>query len=232
MDLDQDHGAIAWGNWTAQFLDSPRLKSLVLALLQPINSAQAALKQLRDDRWLDTAQGAQLDGAGDILGRPRQITNTRAIWHFGFDGQVYTGGFDSYPFYKAGGGFFTGGKTLDDDDYRLLLRWKVLIDSGHGTTPQIEESLRVLFAVDRIAVEDLGNAHIRVHIGRQPTDDDSFLGNPVQWIAKAAGVAVEFRTYDPDEDFDLSPDRGIYRLVSEEGDPLLDENGFALYGVE
>lgn len=232
MDLDQDHGEIAWSNWTAQFSQSATLRAVVLSLMHPMNGVQGAIKQLRDDRWLETAEGAQLDGIGDILGRPRQITNTRAIWHFGFEGQAYVGGFGSYPFYRAGGGLYTGGKTLNDDDYRLLLRWKILIDSSYGTIPQIEESLRVLFDVDRIAVEDLGNARIRVHIGRQPTEEDSFLGNPVQWIAKAAGVAVEFRTYDPGEDFNLSPGRGIYRLVSEEMEPLLDESGYALYGVE
>ncbi|MHC1668087.1 DUF2612 domain-containing protein [Stenotrophomonas maltophilia] len=232
MDLDQDHAAVAWSNWTAQFKDSPRLRALVQALLEPANTVQAAIKQLRDERWLDTAVGEQLDGIGSILGRPRRISNTRAIWHFGFDGQPYIGGFGAFPMFQAGGGLFTGGKVLGDDDYRRLLRWKLLVNSGYGTAWLIEEAARTLFDLERIAVEDMGNARIRVHIGRQPTPEDSFLGNPLQWLPKAGGVMVDFRTYDPDDDFELSPGNGIFRLISEEGDPLFDESGFPLYGIQ
>lgn len=230
MDLDQDHGRIAWSNWTSQFKDSPRLQALVLALLQPFTTVQGALKQLRDDRWLDAAVGAQLDGIGDLLDRPRRISNTRAIWHFGFQGQPNIGGFGEFPMYRAGAGLFTGGSTLDDESYRRLLRWKVLVDSGFGTAAQIEEALRVLFAVDRIAVEDLGNARIRVHVGRKATEDDYFLGNVGQWVPSAAGVALEFRTYEVDEPFEFDTSNYLQLLVGDDGSLLLGHDGYQLIG--
>lgn len=230
MDLDQDHGRIAWSNWTSQFKDSPRLQALVLALLQPFTTVQGALKQLRDDRWLDAAVGAQLDGIGDLLDRPRRISNTRAIWHFGFQGQPNIGGFGEFPMYRAGAGLFTGGSTLDDENYRRLLRWKVLVDSGFGTGAQIEEALRVLFAVDRIAVEDLGNARIRVHVGRKATEDDYFLGNVGQWVPSAAGVALEFRTYEVDEPFEFDTSNYLQLLVGDDGALLLGHDGYQLIG--
>lgn len=230
MDLDQDHGRIAWSNWTAQFKDSPRLRSVVMALLQPFTTVQGALKQLRDDRWLDAAVGAQLDGLGDLLDRPRRITNTRAIWHFGFQGQPNIGGFGEFPMYRVGAGLFTGGSTLDDENYRRLLRWKVLVDSGFGTAAQIEGALRVLFAEDRIAVEDLGNARIRVHIGRKATEDDYFLGNVGQWVPSAAGVALEFRTYETDEPFEFDSTNYLQLLVGDDGALLLGHDGYQLIG--
>ena len=230
MDLDQDHGRIAWSNWTAQFKDSPRLEALVRAISQPLNTLQLAMRQLRDDRWLDTAAGAQLDGIGDLLDRSRRITNTRAIWHFGFQGQPNIGGFGEFPMYRVGAGLFTGGSTLDDDNYRRLLRWKVLVDSGFGTAPQIEEALRVLFAVDRIAVEDIGTARIRVHIGRKATEDDFFLGNVGQWVPAAAGVALEFRTYEPDDPFEFDTSNYLQLLVGNDGALLLGHDGYQLIG--
>ncbi len=230
MDLNQDHGAIAWSNWTAQFQNSPRLRSLVLALLQPMNTLQQALVQLRDDRWLDTAVGRQLDGLGELLDRPRQITNTRAISHFGFQGQPNIGGFGQFPMYRANAGLYTGGSTLDDDNYRRLLRWKVLVDSGFGTAPQIEEALRVLFDVERVAVEDIGTARILVHIGRKPTEGDFFLGNVGQWVPSAAGVALEFRTYEPDEPFEFDTGNYLNMLLGHDGAPLLGHDGYRLIG--
>ncbi len=230
MDLEQDHRAIAWANWTAQFEESVRLEAVVRALIQPMQTAQAALRQLRDERWLDSAVGRQLDGIGDILGRPRQITNTRAIWHFGFAGQPNIGGFGEFPFYRAGAGLFTGGSTLDDDNYRLLLRWKIIVDSANGTAPQIEQALRMLFDVERLAVEDVGNARMRIHIGRKPTEDDFFLGNVGQWVPSAAGVAVEFRTYEPDEPFDFGGLDRLQLLIGHDGVPLLGHDGYQLIG--
>jgi len=230
MDLEQDHGAVAWSNWTAQFEQSPRLRSLMLALVQPMTSLQAALRQLRDDRWLETAAGKQLDGLGELLDRPRQISNTRAIWHFGFRGQPNIGGFGEFPMYRAGRGLYTGGSTLDDDNYRRLLRWKVLVDSGFGTAPQIEAALRVLFDVDRLAVEDIETARIRIHIGRQATENDFFLGNVGQWVPAAAGVALEFRTYGPDDPFDFDTDNYLQLLIGHDGAPLLGHDGYQLIG--
>jgi len=188
------------------------------------------LKQLRDDRWLDAAVGAQLDGLGDLLDRPRRITNTRAIWHFGFQGQPNIGGFGEFPMHRVGAGLFTGGSTLDDENYRRLLRWKVLVDSGFGTATQIEGALRVLFAVDRIAVEDLGDARIRVHIGRKATEDDYFLGNVGQWVPSAAGVALEFRTYEPDEPIEFEPGNNLTLLIGSDRVPLLGHDGYQLIG--
>ena len=230
MDLQQDHGSVAWSNWTAQFQQSQRLRSLVLALVQPMTTLQGALRQLRDDRWLDTAVGRQLDGLGELLDRPRQISNTRAIWHFGFQGQPNIGGFGEFPMYRSGSGLYTGGSTLDDDNYRRLLRWKVLVDSGFGTAPQIEAALRVLFDVTRIAVEDIGTARIRIHIGRKPTEDDFFLGNVGQWVPSAAGVALEFRTYEPDEPFEFEPGNNLQLLIGSDGAPLLGRDGYQLIG--
>lgn len=200
VDLAQDHPGTLWDNWPGQFEDSARLAALMKAMAAPMGDLQTALAQLRDNRWLDTATGDQLDGIGDILGRPRQITEVTAYKFFGFDGQENIGGFGTYRFYTAGLATTGGSSTLDDDAYRLLLAWKIVVDSAGGTAPQIAAACGPLFQAERIAVEDTGTAAIKVHVAAS-NDDNVFLGNPKKWIRAAAGISVSFEQYAAGEAF-------------------------------
>lgn len=56
---------------TNQFSESPKLRAMVSAMVQPLQDALADIEQLRTDRWPSTAIGAQLDGVGHIIGEPR-----------------------------------------------------------------------------------------------------------------------------------------------------------------
>lgn len=60
---------------TNQFSESYRLRSLVTAMVQPLQDALATIEQLRTERWPSTAIGAQLDGVGHIVGEPRNGRN-------------------------------------------------------------------------------------------------------------------------------------------------------------
>ena len=200
LDLQQDHSAILWGNWPGQFDRSAKLSAVMRGLAAPFGGMQAALLQLSTQRWLDTAVGAQLDGIGDILGRPRQITDVSAYRFFGFLGQPNIGGFGQYRLYSEGLATTGGTSTLDDDAYRLLLRWKIIVDSAGGTAPQIATACGQLFEAGAIAVEDVGPAEIKVHV-TATNPQNVFLGNPLKWIRPAAGVKVEFAQYAAGEAF-------------------------------
>lgn len=93
MNLNQIHAEIAWGNFLAQYGSSPKLEAIVKALYAPADELQAALRGLYNDRWLDTALGAQLDGIGEIVGQPREIDDVLYVKFFGFLGQPNIGGF-------------------------------------------------------------------------------------------------------------------------------------------
>lgn len=62
---------IALSRLTNQFSESPKLRAMVEAMVQPLQDALATIEQLRTERWIDTAVGAQLDGAGYIVGESR-----------------------------------------------------------------------------------------------------------------------------------------------------------------
>ena len=202
LDLQQDHPGILWDNWPGQFDRSVKLSAVMRGLASPFGSLQAALLQLSTQRWLDTAVGAQLDGIGDILGRPRQITDVSAYRFFGFLGQPNIGGFGQYRLYSEGLATTGGTSTLDDDAYRLLLRWKIIVDSASGTAPQIAAACGQLFQAGEIAVEDVGPAEIKVHV-TATNPQNVFLGNPLKWVRAAAGVKVTLQQYEEGEPFEF-----------------------------
>lgn len=190
VDLTQDHAAIGWGHWLSQFRDGSRIEATVKAMLQPLNGAQAALLQLLDERWLDTAVGAQLDGIGDIVGLPRVISDVMYVEFFGFVGQPGIAGFGEGRFRRSYESVVGGSTTLLDPEYRRLLYWKIAINNGHGTTPEIIAALKPILDVDRVIVQDMGNAKIAVWVDRLPGPSDPLMINAERWVPKAAGVGL------------------------------------------
>lgn len=55
----------------AQFKDKPRIEAFLRVLLAQVQDLEDALWDLYTLRTLDTAEGVQLDGLGDIVGEPR-----------------------------------------------------------------------------------------------------------------------------------------------------------------
>jgi hypothetical protein len=190
MDLEQDHAAVAWSHWPAQFENGSRIEALVRAVNAPHNGVQLALRQLLEDRWLDTAEGTQLDGIGDIVGLPRRIDNVSYVQFFGFVGQPNIAGFGVGRMRRARESVVGGSTTLLDPEYRRLLYWKIAINNGHGTTEEIISGVKAVLNVTRAVVQDAGNAKIFVWINRLPSMNDPLMLNPRRWVPKAAGVGL------------------------------------------
>ncbi|VFR81301.1 FIG00698733: hypothetical protein [plant metagenome] len=194
MDLNQNHAAIAWGNWLAQFEKKPRLQALVMALLKPAEGLQGALRGLFEDRWLDTAEGQQLDGIGEIVGLPRILDEALFVRFFGFEGQPNTAGFGQARIRRRHERTVAGSTTLQDHEYRKLLYWKIALNNGRGTAPEIAAALKPIFDVSRVIVQDVGNAKIRIWVSKVPGPGDALMGDPYRWVPKLAGVGVQIIT--------------------------------------
>lgn len=201
MELTQDHAEIAWGNWTAQFGESPRLESLVKALHKPANGLQGALRQLYDERWLDTAEGAQLDGIGQIVGFGRVIDEILYIQFFGFNTQPNTTGFGQARIRRDYENAVAGSTTLLDNEYRKLLYWKIALNNGHGTAPEIAASMKAIFDASLVIVQDRGNAKLGIWMNQTPLTNQALLANPLRWVPKLAGVGVELIANDNEKPF-------------------------------
>lgn len=66
-----DHIAEALERIPDRLKDKPRFQALIRSWTKPANDIEAAVFQLLSGRGIDDAIGAQLDGLGDILNRPR-----------------------------------------------------------------------------------------------------------------------------------------------------------------
>ncbi|KCB24850.1 DUF2612 domain-containing protein [Bordetella hinzii] len=209
MDLEQDHAEIAWGHWPGQFQGAPRLEALVKALLKPAQGLQGALRALYEDRWLETAVGKQLDGIGEIVGLPRVIDEAIYVRFFGFQGQPNVSGFGEARFRRTNERPVAGSATLLDPEYRKLLYWKIALNNGHGTIPEISRSLKPIFDVDRVIVQNVGNAKIRIWVSRIPGPNDPLMANPYKWVPQAAGVGVQLITGSTEKPFGFR-EQGFY----------------------
>lgn len=72
MSYIADYGARAERLLAGQFKQSPRLIGLLRALLVPAADLERTFHALYALRWLDSADGAQLDALGDSLVEPRR----------------------------------------------------------------------------------------------------------------------------------------------------------------
>ena len=70
-----DHTSLALARLASQFAESPKLRALLAQLVGPLEVVETEADNLRDERWIDTAVGAQLDGLGTIVGEGREGRN-------------------------------------------------------------------------------------------------------------------------------------------------------------
>src|SRR5699024_319226 len=201
MDLTQNHAEIAWSHWTAQFGDSPRLEALVKALYQPANENQEALLALFEERWLDTAAGTQLDGIGQIVGQPRVIPQNFAFPFFGFEGQPAIERFGEARLRRQDEQTSGGSVELPDAEYRRLLYWKIAVNNGHGSAPELRKAVRPIFGASVVIINNVGNASFDLFLGGIADGDSPFLQNVESWIPKAAGVGINTVTTTPNLPF-------------------------------
>jgi len=70
-----DYINIAQGRLTNQLSEKPLIKALTGSMVSPVYDVEVLADAVRDERWIATAIGQQLDGCGYIVGEPRQGRN-------------------------------------------------------------------------------------------------------------------------------------------------------------
>lgn len=184
-----DHAEIAWGHFLAQHVGKKDTANFVKAFYPPLNELDAALNQLYTERWLDTAEGAQLDGIGSIVGISRSVANSVYLPFFGFSSQISGRAFGvarmrhkREPYAQS--------SVLGDIEYKALINLKIGLNNGHGTAEELIYTFNSVLGVTKTRVEDIGNANARVYI-----NDFIMLTDPRSqllefMIPKAAGVRL------------------------------------------
>ena len=127
-----------------QFKDSEKLKSLISVQLQEFGTLDNIFDNLLNDRFIDTAIGAQLDGLGEILGLPRPFLPVDVIGAFGFFSDPTSKSFGDITDPNLGGYFVDFAATrqiANDEAYRKLLRAKAVIN---GTSTTVGETINMV----------------------------------------------------------------------------------------
>jgi len=118
--------------------------------------------QVQDGYSLDTAVGVQLDVLGKYIGTDRFFSSINTTGDFfgmtSYDtlGSDTTVGFTDYANYLTdSGGFLTynslfGAGTLDDEDYRFMLKLRIVQNNSNHSNGEIDEGLFSFFGTDLV----------------------------------------------------------------------------------
>jgi hypothetical protein len=199
---------------TAQFKKRVIFNKYLELLIAGQVDLQLVLKDLMQNRSLDSAKGAQLDVIGRIVGQPRQLFDSVIIRYFGFSGATGASPYKSaanttrtFGPWKSVKDSLLGFRELNDEEYRRLIRLKIIKNTSSATITAFNDAVRILFGVDNIDYqEDVppeyleSGAAITISLGRDYNDpqkaafpglDEITLAQ--RFLNKPLGVAIYYQ---------------------------------------
>lgn len=174
-----------------QFQGKPIIRGILDAFAAELDELNQSAADLKNKRWIDTGEGAQLDGIGDIVGQGRQIDDAVQIPFFGFaeteNGLPFDVGrfFDSWEMWLKS-------VNLADPEYRLLLKSKIFKNKTQCTAEETIASLKNIYNADLVLIEDRGNAKIGLAIGRILTQSEIRTAAAVNLLIRGAGIGCDY----------------------------------------
>lgn len=184
-----DRAASMAGHLIGQFSGKPVFAAFLAAIGGELDELDQALADLRDKRWIDTGEGVQLDGIGELVDQSRQVADAVTIPFFAFEGQPNAQGFEVGRFRDDWEGWLTS-VNLGDPEYRMVLRAKIRKDTSPGTTEDTIASLRFIFDADRVVIRDCGNAKMAAAIGRRLNENELSVARALDLFVRAGGVGI------------------------------------------
>lgn len=173
--------------------DKPVLRAIIEALGAELDELNTAIIDCKNKRWINKADGVQLDRLGEIVVQSRQIGKAIAMQLFGFYGQPNTVGFGQARFREHGEDNLET-YILADAEYRMILAVKAMMNATQCTAEDTLQSLRYVFQ-SPVRLEEIGNAQIIVAIGCGLSDNEKILANAVNLIVRAGGVGIEYKSF-------------------------------------
>jgi len=199
-----------------QFSDSNNLKDMLTAHLTDFDSISLSYDELLSDRYLDTAQGVQLDGIGEIVGLKRSSASTNIIGAFGFLSDDTSQGFGTLDDSDVGGNFISLGSTaqlIGDDLYRILIKVKIQVNKTAMTNEDV--IAMISFALDGVEVRYIlpSNTKPSYEIGKLLTPFEILVILPL--IPVLIGIdKAEYKTMYNDTPFGFADDPSSFGFGS------------------
>lgn len=170
---------------------------------------QEVFRQLMQERSLDTAVGAQLDIIGEIVGQPREFIDTALLTYFAYLGYPEAESYGDLNDSSVGGFYrglndpLAGNTLLNDDQYRLFIKAKIVKNSTNATPNQLLEFINFVFGSPQNQLIEEGDAAYTLMVGKELSTFEKVLltyvsyssGYPSRFVPKPIGVRVNYGTY-------------------------------------
>lgn len=193
---------------TMAFEGKPVFDKYLQLLLLGQAELQEAVRQLMQDRSIDTARGVQLDIIGDIVGQPRRLSDVVALDWFGYQGAQGSNSYGTTLNTTDGGYYYgleeelRGTLNLTDEQYRIFIKAKILKNVTSSTPEDVIAFLKYVLGVSSVFIT---SDSIEYGTVINVSDDlDQFRFNILQnidkepfksyFFPKTLGVGIQFST--------------------------------------
>lgn len=170
MSTPINHETLAISRLATQFRESTNFINYIKALLTEADTLEQVIRDVIDKRWIDTAEGVQLDILGTIVQQSRIVD------------------------------LETGTIQLTDEEYRLFIKNKIIVNQTHSTPEEIIAQVAFILDSPPILFTD-GDVAYYVGIGKILSPEEKALLNS-GIVPKTAGVNANYAyEYDYDNSF-------------------------------
>lgn len=194
---------------TFAFENSPIFDKYLQLLVGPSLEIQDVLRQLMQERSIDTATGAQLDIIGNIVGQPRELIDADLISYFGFVGAPGSMSFGDINRPSVGGYYWdytkprNGNILLSDEQYRIFIKAKILKNITRSTPEDVIEFIKFVFGVEKVQITVDGGAEALILVSDDIGDFERMLlthftevnGYRSYFVPKTLGVGYLFGSF-------------------------------------
>lgn len=203
--------AVARARITDQFKGKPVMDKYLRLMIEGKAELQTVIQDVMTLRSIDTAVGAQLDVIGVIVGRERGLVSAEIFNYFGFEGSSQSGSFGSLTDPSAGAPWYSLGaptqlaRPPSDEEYRLILKAKIIKNRTLSRPEDIIEAYKFLFGASKITITETGTASVRIGIGKILTTVERGLlfdlAGAGTLLPKTVGVEYSYSEFQSDRVF-------------------------------
>ena len=191
-----DHSALAQSRVLSQFSESTNFLAFIDGLMQLTNDIEACLQSMQSLADIDGMEGVQLDVIGIIVGTSRNVSGVVTLTWFGFaDTGTYATTFGEEGNPGVGSRFYEEGEALSsttilqDPEFRLLIKTKIVKNNSACTPEDIIQGLRFIFGVEDIKLTE-GNCTLAIAIGRPVYSYEQAMISALDILPRPAGISI------------------------------------------
>lgn len=181
----------------SQFSESTNFLGFLAAFLVISNEIEQCYLDMSHLADIDAMQGYNLDVIGIIVGASRYVSGVVTLKWFGFeDTGIYATVFGEESDHSIGSRFFEEGEVLssttivNDVEYRLIIKAKIVKNNGHGTPEDVLTGLRYIFGTPDVQVTDNYDMSFSIAVGRPVLAFEQALISSLDILPRPAGVRI------------------------------------------